>query len=289
MADFLDERLAVDVRMGASYADEFAVDITTTRGGSEYRRLIHPYPVRHFAVKFTLDNADLWARVLGLYHRAYGMFAGFRVKCIDDYSTNANTGTPTAFDSAMALISGSNYQLQKKYGAGGTPLAIGLPARSIFKPVAGTVKVGIGTVELPSGGFSVSSNGVVTLPNKTANITGITKGAVTTYINATGHTFVTGDTVYVSGVVGMTQINGKRLTVTSYLTGVDFGVSLESSAYSNWTTGGTCKTAPQSGEAVTCCCYFDIPCRFNSRIDVQHISSNMREGSNIDIIELVNP
>ena len=33
MADFLEERLPIDVRLGASYADEFAVEITTTRGG----------------------------------------------------------------------------------------------------------------------------------------------------------------------------------------------------------------------------------------------------------------
>ena len=54
MADFLEERLPLDVRMGASYADEFNVEITTTRGDSENRRLVHPFPIRHFSVQYTL-------------------------------------------------------------------------------------------------------------------------------------------------------------------------------------------------------------------------------------------
>ena len=54
MAEFLEERLPVDVRMGASYADEFQVEITQTSGGSEYRHLVHPYPVRHFTIHYTL-------------------------------------------------------------------------------------------------------------------------------------------------------------------------------------------------------------------------------------------
>ena len=212
MADFLEERLPIDARMGASYADEFAVEITTTRGGSESRRLIHPYPVRHFTINYTLDHDDLWTRVIGLYHRAYGMYAGFRVRCLDDYSTQGTCGTPTAFDQPMRRISAGLYQVQKQYGAGATPLAIGLPVRSIFKPVAGTL--------------AVAKNG----------------------------------TQIVSGV-----------TV-------------------NTTTGRvTNSPAPLITDLVTAGCEFDLPCRFNSRIDVAHISANLREGGRIDLIELVNP
>ena len=143
MADFLEERLPIDVRLGASYADEYAVEITTTRGGSEHRRLVHPYPVRNFSVNYTLGHSDLWARVVNLYHRAYGMYAGFRVRCLDDFSTNGNTGAPTATDQPMALVYTGVYQLQTRYGLGGTPLAVGYPLRTIFKPVSGTVKVGV--------------------------------------------------------------------------------------------------------------------------------------------------
>lgn len=290
MADFLEERLPIDVRMGASYADEFAVEITTTRGGSESRRLVHPYPVRHFTINYTLDHDDLWTRVIGLYHRAYGMYAGFRVRCLDDYSTNGTCGTPTATDQPMLRISAGLYQLQKQYGAGATPLAIGLPVRTLFKPVAGTVKVAVSGMEHPVTGWALNPGGQIVFTNvKAWNITGITKGAVTTTITAARHDYVTGDTVYVAGVVGMTQINGKRLRVTDAAPGVDFTVALNSSAYSNYTSGGTLSNFPQTGEAVTAGCEFDLPCRFNSRIDVAHISANLREGGRIDLIELVNP
>ena len=100
MADFLEERLPIDVRMGASYADEYAVEIVTTQNNAEYRRLLNPYPVRQFSINYTQLRSTLWSQVLALYHRAFGLYAGFRVKCADDFSTNGNTATPTAFDHA---------------------------------------------------------------------------------------------------------------------------------------------------------------------------------------------
>ena len=46
MAEFIEERLALAVRNGSSYGDDFQVEVTTTASGAEYRRLIHPFPVR---------------------------------------------------------------------------------------------------------------------------------------------------------------------------------------------------------------------------------------------------
>ena len=98
MASFLEERLPIDVRIGMSYADDYAVLITQTASGAEYRKLVQPFPVRSFHVNFTTDQADLWERVLALYHRSRKSFFGFRVKCLDDFSTNNLTGVPTPLD-----------------------------------------------------------------------------------------------------------------------------------------------------------------------------------------------
>lgn len=290
MSDFLEERLPLNVRMGASYADEFAVEITQTRGGSEHRRLVHPYPVRHFTVQYALSHAELWSKVIAMYFRAYGMYAGFRVRCMDDFSTNANTGTPTPFDEPMALVSTGVYQLQNVYGSGGTPLAIGLPVRTLFKPVAGTVRVGVSSVEIPAVGWTVdTTNGKVTFAaNKTATITGISKAAQAV-VSCSGTPFAIGDAVYFSGVAGMTQINGQRALVTAVTAGVSFTVAINSTAYGTWTSGGVANTRPQTGEGVTAGCQFDLPCRFNSRIDISHVSVDYREAGAIDIIELVTP
>ncbi|WP_291996733.1 DUF2460 domain-containing protein [Candidatus Accumulibacter sp. ACC012] len=211
MPEFLSERLPVDVRMGASYADEYAVEITTTAGGAEYRRLIHGFPARRFTINYTLLRDDLAARVLALYHRAYGKFAGFRVRCADDFSTNAHTGAPTATDWVLPKISNGVYQLIKGYGSGATPLGIGLPYRNLYKPVSGTVLVSKNDVTLSS------------------------------------------------------------------------GVSVD------YTTGRVTITPAPTSEVIKAGCEFDLPCRFNSSIEITALSKSMRDCGSIDIIELLQP
>lgn len=290
MADFLEERLPIGVRDGASYSDQYNVEITQTAAGSEYRRLVHPYPVRVYNVYYTQQTANFWNDILALYHRAYGMYAGFRVKALDDYTTNARTAAPTATDQTLKVVTaGSVYQLQVKYGSGGTPLSIGAPVRTIFKPVSATTKVAIGTLEQGSLMWTVdTTTGRVTFAaNKTRTITGITQAA-SAVVTVGTHTFATGESVYFSGVVGMTQINGLRANITS-ITSTTITVSINSTAFTAYTSGGTVNTNPQTGETVSGGCEYDIPCRFNTRIDVTALSPGMRESSQIEIMELLNP
>lgn len=290
MADFLEERLPIAVRAGASYSDQYAVEITQTASGSEYRRLVHPYPVRVYNVFYTQQTANLWSEILALYHRAYGMFAGFRVKALDDYTTNARTAAPTATDQTLGVITaGTVYQLQVKYGTGGTPLSIGAPVRTIFKPVSSATRIAIGTLEQNALMWSVdTTTGRVTFAaNKTRSITGITQAA-SAVVTVGAHTFAVNESVHFTGVAGMTQINGLRGTITA-TTGTTITVSINSTTFSVYTSGGTVNTNPQTGEVVNGGCEYDIPCRFNSRIDVTSLSPGVRESSQIEIIELLNP
>ena len=116
MGAFLEERLPVNIRLGASFVDGYAVEITTTASGVEYRKLTHPHPIRTGTISFTMLRNDLAGQVLDLYHRAYGTYAGFRVKCVDDYSTNNYTGIPTAFDFTAVKLTDTTYQIAKAYG-----------------------------------------------------------------------------------------------------------------------------------------------------------------------------
>ena len=215
MSSFLEERLPLDVRLGASWADDYEVLITTTAGGVEYRQLVHPFPVRSFHVNFTGDQADLWARVLALYHRAYGKFAGFRVKCRDDFSSNGMTGIPTPLDQVIPRLSAGLYQLRKSYGTNGTALAgLGHPYRTIYKPVAGTLLIGRGGGPIDVG-FSVSvdpTTGIVTI-----------------------------------------------------------------------------SPPPSAEDTITAGFWFDLPCRFNSLIEVTALDPTFRDCGSIDLIELLNP
>lgn len=292
MAEFLEERLPVGVRAGASFADEYNVKITQTASGSEYRQLVHPYPRRVWNVFYTQQTASLWNDVLALYHRAYGMFAGFRVKALDDYTTNARILTPTATDQTLGVVTaGSVYQLQLKYGSGGTPLGFGEPVRTIFKPVSGTVKVAIGTLEqaiTTMWTVSTTTGRVTFNANKTASVTAITKAA-SAVVTVGSHTFVVGESVYFSASVGgMTQIRNLRGTITG-TAATTITVAINSTGFSTYTSGGTVNTQPQTGETVKGGCEFDIPARFNSRIDVNALSPGVRESGQIEIIELLNP
>jgi uncharacterized protein (TIGR02217 family) len=159
---FLEERVNVAAKYGASYGDAYNVEISTTSGGSEYRRLVHPYPVRRFRFAYMLDAVDVYTDLVNLYHRAFGRYAGFRVKCMDDYTSNGTTGTPTNADQTLIYISSGVYQLVKQYGAGSTPLSIGRPSRIIYKPVSGTVVIAKNGTAQPSGWTVDTTTGRVT-------------------------------------------------------------------------------------------------------------------------------
>lgn len=164
MAEFLEERLPVDIRMGASYGDEYAVQITQTAGGAEYRKLVHGLPRRRWTINYTLLRDDLAARVLALYHRAYQQLAGFRVYDVDDHNSSASgRGTITNLDQPLTRLSAGIYQLRKEYGSGATPLGIGRPARIIYKPVAGSLIVAKNGVSVVSGVTLNTTNGQVTI------------------------------------------------------------------------------------------------------------------------------
>jgi uncharacterized protein (TIGR02217 family) len=291
---FLDEKLPVGVRMGASYADEYAVEITRTANNAEHRRLVHPYPVRICVVSFTMLSDDMLTKLLALYHRAYGMFAGFRVEALDDRSTAAGGGSPSAFDQLLEVVTlGSVYRLQKQYGSGSTPLSIGLPVRTIFKPITGSTVVGIRNSlsgdHVTTAWTVDTATGVVTMAaNKTKAVTAITNASQAEVTLGASHGMVVGDSLHVSGVAGMTQINGRRGAVMS-TTATTAVVGINSTGFSTYTSGGTVNTRPQTGEEVRGGCRFDIPCRFNGRIDVNHVSKDVRETGSIEIVELINP
>ena len=289
MPDFLEERLSELVRMGASYQDDYAVDIITTSGGQEYRRLVHQFPVRKFDISYLLDNDQTYAELQAIYHRAHGKYAGFRVRCYDEYSSNGRAGTPTPFDQAMGLVSAGVYQLRKYYGTDKAAGATGYAYREIKKPVAGTARVAIGATEIRSDDWSlVTTTGRVTFAaDQTFALTGISKAAQAV-LSVASHDLVVGQSVQVSGVSGMTQINGLRALVTA-TTGTTITVAINSTAFSTWTSGGVIHTRPQAGETVTAGFEFDFPVRFNTTIPIGQDYPGYRSVDGVELMEILNP
>ncbi len=158
MADFLEERLDHQkIKMGASFAEQYAVNIVTTSGGNEYRSLIHPFPARTFDISQLLEKSETFNYILALYNRAHGQYAGFRLRCYDEFSSNGNIGTPTALDQPTLVLTATTRQMVKQYGTNGTAGASGYPYRKIRKPVAGTVLVAKNGTPLSGGDFTVDT------------------------------------------------------------------------------------------------------------------------------------
>jgi uncharacterized protein (TIGR02217 family) len=291
MADFLEERLDHQkILMGASFAEQYAVNIVRTSGGQEYRSLVNPFPARTFDISQLLEKSETYNYIMALYHRAHGQYAGFRIRCYDEFSSNGNIGTPTAFDQPLLVVTdGSVYQMIKRYGTNGTAGSTGYPYRVIHKPVSGSVKVGIGTTQIRTDDWSVvTTTGRITFASNNGHaITGISK-ASSAIVTLGAHTYVTGMSVGFKDVAGMTQINGLRGLITSY-NATSITVSINTSAFSVYTSGGNTNTAPQTGESVTCGFEFDWPVRFNGSMVVGQDYPTHRNVDGIELIEILNP
>jgi uncharacterized protein (TIGR02217 family) len=290
MPEFLEERMPEEVRTGAQTRSAYQVQITRTAGGSEYRRLVHNLPMKSFVINFTSLRDDVIKRVLDLYDRAHGRYSGFRVRWPDDFTTRTDgRSAPTALDQTLSRISAGVYQLQKEYGQGGTPSGAGLPVRTIHKPVAGTAVVAVGGATWASGWTLASTTGRITFAaNRTKAITGISKASQAVIDFGAAHSFTGSDTVHISGVAGMTEINGQRAAVTATSTNT-ITVAINSTGYSTYTSGGTANTQPQASETVTGGCEFDLPCRFNSDLDITLLTKTVRDIGSIEVVEILAP
>lgn len=291
MAQFLEERLPVTISYGSSFGELYQVEIVETDNGHEYRRLVHNIPRMVHDISYAVrEQIDLLESVLDLYHRCYGRFAGFRVKNLAYYSTNNYVDTPTPFDCALDYVSAGVYQLVAYYGNISKPvLDIGRPKRTIFKPVSGTVKIGIQAVEQTQGWTVDTTTGRITFAaNKTGMITNITQAA-SAVVTLGAHTFVVNDTVHFTGVVGMTEINGMRGTITAK-DATTITVDIDTTLYTAYTSGGTVNTRPQTGETVYGGCEYDIPCRWDSDLsDITYETFNLLGIGNMKIKEILNP
>ena len=224
------------------------------------------------------------------YMRAHGTYAGFRARCFDEYSTNGAKGTPTAFDQPLQQITlGTTYRLQKRYGTDKAAGAAGYPVRTLRKPVAGTVKFGIGGREIRSADWSVdNTTGIITCAaDNTYAITGVSQAAQAV-ISLGSYSIQIGEAFHVSGVAGMTQINGLRGTVVAKGAGY-ITVDIDSTAFSTYTSGGVIHRKPQAGETVTGGCEFDFPVRFLTSLPVGMDYPGWRPVESLKFEELLNP
>lgn len=290
MSHFIEERLPVCINYGASFSQQPAVQITKTAGGNEYRSLRHPFVQLAYDVAYERPAKFIREQILDLYHRCNGTFRGFRLKDFKDYTTNNYVDPPTALDQPMQLVNPTVpgvYQIMRWYGDPADTLCA---RRRIRKPVSGTVLVGVSGDELPASQWSVdNTTGLVTMAaNKSRSITAISKASAAV-LEVGSNSFAVGESVVITGVSGMTQINGQRALITAKPTSTSIAVAINSTAYSTWTSGGTVQTQPAAGELVTGGCEFDIPCRFGGELDASFTNLDFISADGITVVEILNP
>lgn len=287
MATFLEERLPENIDYGSDFASSYQVYITQTAGGNEYRSQMNPFIKASMNIEFERQTNFIVEQVIDLNNRAGGKLRGFRVMHPVDFSTNNYRDTPTFNDQPMILANPAVpgvYQIVEWFGGYGGDSS----RRHIYKPVAGSVLVGVGGASYPAAQWSVNNTtGIVTLAaNKTGSITAISQ-ASSAVVTAT-NTLVVGESLIISGVAGMTQINGVRAVVTAR-TGSQFTLNINSSLFTAYTSGGVFNTRPQAGEAVTAGCLFDIPMRFNADLGGNFSNWDTISANGLQIVEILNP
>lgn len=292
MGYFLEERLDTCIRLGAVAEDSYFLDVTMTAGGGRYPSLKNGKPYREFDTSFVKARSQLAVALKGLYDRTYGGLAGFRIKSWDDFTT-ANDGISayTATDAQLDYVSPGVYQLVKEYGRDkpGIPV-IGRPRRVIYKPVDGRVLVALrGSVITPAA-IDYTTGRVTLAANKIANITGITKAA-NAVAEVGANTFLVGDSVVFSTVLGMTEINGLRANITAKPDSTHITVAIDSTGFSTYTAGGTVQTLPLNTglDIVTGGAEFDIPVAFDSKFNSGAIDKEMRSVDSMRLVEILNP
>lgn len=301
---FLEEQLNQQFSFGSSVSQASSVDIVETRIGNEYRTQRHPFKRISIDLDFSMrSEAYMLDYIVDLWERSGGRLGGFRFRHPSDYSTNDYTGTPAYNDQACIATSTSGvYQATRWYGTQGGASTM---RRLIKKVVSGTMLVGIrdegsndiqiNTGVSPDRWTVGETTGLITFDaNKTYPITGITNAA-NAVLTIGSHTLVAGDTVHISGVATMTQINGLRGTIQS-VTATTITTDIDSSAFSSFSVSSplaAVNTRPQTNETVLCGCEFDVPVRFETDLNaLQYVTKNSEsvyQSVAIRLVELLNP
>lgn len=294
MVKFYEERLAPCLQFGVSFDEGFDVEEQTTVGGV-YTRLRNPFPLISVNISSTNLTDEFTAQIWALYKKVGGTFAAFRLKNPYEYTTNNNTEAPTAYDQELLFLgtdsNGDHYQLIKWYES---PIESDTTRKYLRKPVADTVLIGIqntntGNFTLRDAWYTVdyTTGDVLMGLDEQKNITNITQAAqaVVTVGDIAG--LQEGDSLYFSAVSGMTEINFQRATITN-INSLDLTIDLDTTGYSAYSSGGVADLLPQDDETITGGCEFDLPVKFDSRLNFDPVSNRVISSS-VSLIEIHNP
>ena len=150
MSEFHEARLPARLAFGCTGGIERRTQVVTLASGFERRTSPWAQSRRRYLIATAARPLDEIAELTGFFEARGGRLAGFRFRDPADFKSCAPSGQPNAGDQPLGVGDGTRKTFQLMKGA-----------RTIAKPVAGTVKVAVGGVAAP---FSVDTiTGLVTL------------------------------------------------------------------------------------------------------------------------------
>lgn len=262
------------IAFGATGGPGFFTEVVAVASGHEQRNEVWQFARLRWDVGHVArPESDMW-ELISFFRAVRGRLHGFRFKdwsdCHSDsggsgvIGSGSGTGTPDAM------------QLYKRYTLAGSPYDL----RKIVKPIAATITIKRNGVAAPTGWTLDGTTGLITFTADTARtVTAITKANPAVVTTSVAHGFVTGETVYLSGVTGMVEVNDTAFTLGSTTSTTFQLLGINSTGYGTFTGTATASRYTQPSEALTWTGEFDVPARFD--VDDMKIQIINRSGEKL--------
>ena len=156
---FHEVRFPDNISRGARGGPERRTQIVELASGDEERNASWANSRRRYDVAYGIRRSDDLAAVVAFFEARNGRLHGFRYKDWADYKSSLPSQPTSPTDQQIGTGTGSlkTFQLVKRYASGAQSWT-----RTIVKPVAGTVRVALGTVEQLTGWTLDPTTGVLT-------------------------------------------------------------------------------------------------------------------------------
>lgn len=159
IASFSEERFPLRVAFGTSGGPERRVEIVRLSTGFEHRNQRSRHAVRRYDAGSGIRSLGDLTAVVAFFEARRGKLVGFRFRDPIDGLSPPYGQVLTPFDQTLGTGDGATtvFQLVKRYGSGDDAYE-----RPIQKPIAGSIRVGVGGAEMTTGHTIDATMGRVT-------------------------------------------------------------------------------------------------------------------------------
>jgi uncharacterized protein (TIGR02217 family) len=160
MPSFHEILFPLDIALRSAGGPQRRTELVTFGSGREQRNARWAHSRRRYDAGYGVKTLQALQSVVAFFEERRGQLHGFRWRDRLDHASAAPGAPLSPLDQGIGIGDGATatFQLVKTYGAGFAPYA-----REVAKPVAGSVRVAVGGVELAGTAFSVdATSGIVT-------------------------------------------------------------------------------------------------------------------------------